>query len=505
VAPQPTAIPDPGQLIQGLASIDIPSIDPGAPVADPAIGATGDDNAEPQPFDPLASEAGVVAATQNAVSAMVIAAGVAAAAAAAARASSSRARRLEDSADSAEDAEVTELEVAHDNLTLDKAHWGDKLAIFALPFMTFLDRRSHRAAERIAPVSPLIAKIINDAAYLRALFGSLTLITPIAAGIIAAFAATTQTDVILTPSWQALLAIAILGIFDASAGFVAALTFTVGSIIAVGHLPGSSEIRTLMGIMVVAIGPALLTTAFRTLRKHAANDAASWWERLADFAIAPFMAGWSMAAMISTLPSLAGFTLAVANHVNDFALAIAAAAIIRVALEEFTARYYPARLNRINPDEIPDAPLGQKAFALAVKFGIWVFLGNALIGPSWQVWVGSFLFLAPAILSWFADRFPNSPFLWRVLPSGVPGLALSLGIGALTTSLVGAALGANPSLAAWSFVILALPLLALSILGLFGRHGATEDEEKPAKRFTWLYRIGGVVMLVVTLKLAGVI
>jgi hypothetical protein len=115
------------------------------------------------------------------------------------------------------------------------------------------------------------------------------------------------------------------------------------------------------------------------------------------------------------------------------------------------------------------------------------------------------LFLAPAILSWFADRFPNSPFLWRVLPSGVPGLALSLGIAALTTSLVGAALGANPSLAAWSFVILALPLLALSILGLFGRHGATEDEEKPAKRFTWLYRIGGVVMLVVTLKLAGVI
>ena len=212
-----------------------------------------------------------------------------------------------------------------------------------------------------------------------------------------------------------------------------------------------------------------------------------------------------MAAMISTLPSLAGFTLAVANHVNDFALAIAAAAIIRVALEEFTARYYPARLNRINPDEIPDSPLSQKAFALAVKFGIWVFLGNALIGPSWQVWVGSFLFLAPAILSWFADRFPNSPFLWRILPSGVPGLALSLGIAALTTSLVGAALGANPSLAAWSFVILPLPLLALSILGLFGRHGATEDEEKPAKRFTWLYRIGGVVMLVVTLKLAGVI
>jgi hypothetical protein len=40
---------------------------------------------------------------------------------------------------------------------------------------------------------------------------------------------------------------------------------------------------------------------------------------------------------------------------------------------------------------------------------------------------------------------------------------------------------------------------------MFGRHGRDDDDLKPAQRNVWIYRIGGVLMLVVTLKLAGVI
>ena len=313
----------------------------------------------------------------------------------------------------------------------------------------------------------------------------------------------------MTPPWALLLTIAVLGIFDASAGFAAATTFIVGSMITVavqtGNFVSLSQLRTLMGVMVIAIGPALLTTAFRTLRKHPAFDFNAWWERITDLAIAPFMAGWSVAAMVSVLPALAGTTLPVANHVNDFAFFIAIAALVRTGLEEFTARYFPARLNTINPDEIPEPLMAQKILGLAVKYAIWIFVSGALIGSGWQIWVGSALFLFPTLLGWFSEKFPNVPVLWRILPGGVPGLALSLVVATLTTSLVGAWLGATPALAEWSFVILPLPLLVLSLLGLFGRHGQTPDEEKPAKRNKWIYRIGGLVMLFVTLKLAGVI
>jgi hypothetical protein len=265
----------------------------------------------------------------------------------------------------------------------------------------------------------------------------------------------------------------------------------------------------MMGIMLIAVGPGMLATAFRTIRKDAASDARSWWERATDFAVAPFMAGWSVSAMVAGMPALAGLTLDAANHVADFALFIALATVIRVLLEEFAARAFPYRLNRINPDEIPDPSNLQKGIVLVIKYGIWVFIGGALIGPSWQVWVGSALFVFPTVLSWYQDRFPNSPAIWRVLPTGIPGLALTLFISSATTATVGAILGSTPELAQWAFLILPMPLLVLSLLGMFGRHGKISRRGKEEERFSQkndlVYRVGGVLMLVITLKLAGVI
>jgi hypothetical protein len=389
--------------------------------------------------------------------------------------------------------------------------------MFAIPFITFFDRRSHNASERIANYSPFFAKLINDGAYLRAMLGTFSTLAPIAAAIIAlAAVAENATEIaagdyskIITPAWTFLLAIAMLGAFDAAAGFTGAMVYIIGSIITVGHVPDTGEVRTMMGIMLVAVGPALLTTGFRSIRKQAAFDFNARWERVVDFVIAPFMAGWSVSAMVSGLPALAGLTLDAANHVNDFALGVGLAILIRVALEELAARGYPARLNKINPDEIPDPSLIQKTIVLFIKYGVWVFIGGALIGPSWQVWVGSALFVFPTVVGWFSDRFPNSPWLWRILPTGLPGLAFTLLVASVTAGTVGAVLGDNPNVGQWSFLILPMPLLILTALGWFGRHGVVDadgnEEERPGKRNKWVYRIGGIVIFIVTLRLAGVI
>jgi hypothetical protein len=84
---------------------------------------------------------------------------------------------------------------------------------------------------------------------------------------------------------------------------------------------------------------------------------------------------------------------------------------------------------------------------------------------------------------------------------------VSLVIASGTTAIVGGILGASPELAQWSFVLLPIPLLLLSILGLFGRHGKNPDDDRPIKTHKWryVYRLGGIIMLVVTLRLAGVI
>jgi hypothetical protein len=465
----------------------------------PGIGATGDDT-KLEPFNPLGSPESIAAMVGILISAMAAAAAAAAAAAGAGSSSSSSKSESEEG-----DEDLSELEVAHDQIELVEENWGDKLSWFKSRWLTFLDKLTHDLTLLLAPISPLLAKVINDGAYLRALLGSTTLLLPIAGVGLALTAVIQNGGEVFAPTWYLMLAIAVLGLFDAFAGFAATLVFLVGSIIAAGQLPDLSQIRTLMGVMIIAIGPAMLATAFRTLRKEPARDLDSWWERLADLAIAPFMAGWSVMTMVSVMPAISGLTLNMAIHVTEFGLAIAIAAALRVLLEEGSARYFPARLNKINPTELPDSPLVQKAVALLIRYGIWVVLSGAIVGFGWQAFVGSALFLLPTIIGWYQDKFPNVPLIWRILPTGVPGLAFTILVASSTSALLAIWLGATPAYAEFSFVLIPLPLLLLSILSMFGREGATPDELRPGKRNRWVYRLGGVAMLLVTLNLTGII
>lgn len=92
------------------------------------------------------------------------------------------------------------------------------------------------------------------------------------------------------------------------------------------------------------------------------------------------------------------------------------------------------------------------------------------------------------------------------MPNGVPGLAFTLVVASVTTQVVAAWFGATPDLVLWSFALLPIPMLLLSVLHILGREGLP-DEVRWIKRpgLVWLYRIGGVLMLLLTMKLAGVI
>ena len=210
--------------------------------------------------------------------------------------------------------------------------------------------------------------------------------------------------------------------------------------------------------------------------------------------------------MISTLPALAGTTLAVANHVNDFALAVAFTIAVRVVLEEVVARYFPDRLNTLHPTEVAERHTGQRWISVALRLAVFIFVTAALMGNDWRTWLGSALFVAPTIIGWYRDKFPNYPWLWRILPNGVPGLALTLVVASLTTQARAAGCGSAPDRVLWACARLPIAMLVLNILHIIGRHGLDGEVcwiRRPG--LVWLYRIGGIVMLLVTMKLAGVI
>ena len=504
------ALKDPGAAISALLSAAFapPTIitDPSAAVANPAIGASGDDSAPVVAFDPLGSPESIAALSGALVMAVSLAGGVAAATAGGSASSSTGGEGAagSDAGSSDSGAELDGLEASEDVLTIERRAWGDKLPIFGSALFTFLDRFSHDAAIKAARFSPMFAKLIIDGAYLRAMAGSLSLILPVAALTLAVVSANANHGQVLPPPWGLFLAIALIGVFDAFAGFVGAVTFIAISLLTAHQHIEAPQLRMMFGVLFISMGPALLMTAFRALRKDTAPGFVGVWDRATDFVIAPVMAGVSVTTAVTVMPALAGLTLPVANHVQAFGIFVAVAAMARVLLEEFSTKAFPARLDSINPSSLPASPVVQQWAALIVSYGMWVFLTGAISGEVWQVYVGSFFFLLPTILGKFSDKFPNSVVLWRLMPQGMPGLVFTLFVSAASAMIVMAFIGANPAFASWNMILLPLPLLIISILGLLGRHGATEDEVRLSQRSPILFRIGGLVILVIALRLMGI-
>jgi hypothetical protein len=141
-----------------------------------------------------------------------------------------------------------------------------------------------------------------------------------------------------------------------------------------------------------------------------------------------------------------------------------------------------------------------------MRLFIFIFVTAAFMGNVWQVWVGSIIFILPNILSWFSDRFPNSPLLWKILPQGVPALALTLIVSSFSAGVISGWLEGNPEYPQYLFMLLPIPVFLIGLLGMFGREGK-DGEERPimAPKLRWVYRIGGIGMLALTMNLAGVL
>lgn len=499
------ALKDPAAAVSALlaAAFAPPTIitDPTAAVANPAIGASGDDSAPVVAFDPLGSPESIAALSGALVMAVSLAGGVAAATSRGGSAGSSS----EVSASGGEEgAELESLEASEDTLTITRSAWGDKIPLLSTVPLTFLDKWSHDSAIKASKFSPMFAKLMIDGAYLRAMTGSMALILPIATVVLAVVSASDNQGQLLPPPWVLFLAIALIGVFDAFAGFAGAIVFIAMSLISAQEPIQSSDLRMYFGVLFISIGPALLMTAFRALRKDTAPGFIGVWDRATDFVIAPVMAGVSVTTAVTVLPALAGLTLPVANHVAAFGIFVALAAMVRVLLEELATKGFPQRLDTINPSRLEQPSAGQQFVSLLASYGMWVFLTGALSGEVWQVYVGSFFFLLPTILAKFSDNFPNSVVLWRLMPQGMPGLVFTLLVSAASAMIVMAFIGANPAFAAWNMILLPLPLLAISLLGLLGRHGATEDEVRFSQRNPLLFRLGGVLILVVALRMMDV-
>ncbi|MBN9618488.1 MAG: hypothetical protein J0H43_01970 [Actinobacteria bacterium] len=362
---------------------------------------------------------------------------------------------------------------------------GDDSRSWRWPGTTRLDAISLRAPVRLGPLSPLAARIAIDASYLRAMFGSASMLLPLAGVAVGALALHSTSAQPLPPSVGLLTLLAVLGVFDAFAGFLAALVFVVGVTVA-GHLTTAVGVRTLLGLGVIWFAVPLIAGAARPLRRLPGRAVPELRARLADLTIGSLIGAWAVQKMIGALPGLAQRHLAITADAGWIALIVLATSATRMLLETLAAWLYPRRLSSVQPPSVPRSSPRQRIAASLLRTAVFMFVVVVFTGQHWQLWAGGALFLIPQLLSIYEDHFPNSTTLYRFYPRGLLKLVVMLFVGAAIGALVLDAVGHSSRAALNAFVLLALISLGFSIVELFARDG-TEPEEGWVR---WLAGIG---------------
>lgn len=366
---------------------------------------------------------------------------------------------------------------------------GDQSRTWQLPGQEKMDAWSLSVPVWLATRSPLTARILADGSYLRAIFSTAWTLLVLAGGCLGLVAAHQTNGVPIAPSVGLTTALLVIAIFDAAAGAAGVLGFLLGMFIWRGNdLSGVTTMRSFLGLAALWFAIPLIAAATRPFRRDTVAGSKYAWDRIADTVIGTLTAGWAVQKTIGGMPGLSGLDLSIAHHADKIALIAMIAVVSRVVVEEFSAWRYPLRLQAVEQGKMPFAGMGQRWFATGLRTVLFVFLAIAFIGNCWQLWVGAVLFLVPQLLSIYERKFPNSERLHGLLPGGIFKTLLMLIIGSVFAKLVFSILTNPDSMLRNGFILMTIPGLILSALGLFGHDG-------PDPKWTWPRQLLGVAIL----------
>jgi uncharacterized membrane protein len=363
---------------------------------------------------------------------------------------------------------------------------GDRSRTWQNPFTNESDHLFVAAAFKASGYSPLLARTLADGSYLRAILGSFAaFLYPIAVilGVAALINVGAQA---MAPALGIILAIVVIGILDAFAGFIAAAIFFLGVFIT-GHMGTRHELLTVAGLMVIFFAPALLASAVRPLRRLVSNGEEGW-ERITDYALAILLTGWAVEKMVNALNGLASVAIWSAVLVG-----------IRIALEDVSTYHYPVRLQTVTA-ELQDPDQYQKIISLMIKTFIFVMLAAPFVGFNIQLILGTALFVFPSIASMtFAKKLPKFPNIHWLIPKGAFKIVAMVFVGFVFANWVQGQFSNPQTFLKWSFVILTFPGIFFAILGWIAK--APEKSWRENRNGQIAYRILGVLVFLLVVQI----
>lgn len=374
---------------------------------------------------------------------------------------------------------------------------GDLSKTWQNPFTDESDSLFVTAAYKASGYSPLLARTVADGSYLRAILGSFAgFLYPISAllGLVALVNVGAQA---MAPALAIVLAIVVVGILDAFAGFIAAAIFFLGVFIT-GHMGTRHELLTDAGLMVIFFAPALLASAVRPLRRLVSNGEEGW-ERITDYALAILLTGWAVEKMVNALNGLASVQLAITFQATTIAIWSAVLVGIRIALEDIATYHYPVRLQTVTA-QLQEPDQYQKIISLMIKTFIFIMLAEPFVGFNIQLILGTALFVFPSIANMtFAKKLPKFPNIHWLIPKGAFKIVAMVFVGFIFSNWAQSQFSNPQTFLKWSFVVLTFPGIFFAILGWIAK--APETSWRANKNGKIAYRILGIVVFLLVVQI----
>jgi hypothetical protein len=434
-----------------------------------------------KPFNPKSEPKGVVDLAANAAAlAALMAAGAAA-----------RGRKKDDdkSGDNAGDGEDRGSgDVAGTDVNFNSTDVDDAEDSIEPRTAKWLDRWSVHSPHRLVGKSPLLARLVIDGTYLRSLLGIFWLALPIAGVVIGLLSAINTDFNIVMPSLALLVAILVVGIFDALSGLLGVLVFAIASGIG-GGFNSSDSIRGMLGLCAFSFGVPLIATASRPFFR-ASDGTTQIWNRSVDFVLVTLFGAWAAGGMFGSLPGLTGHKPDFAGRgdlIQGIALALL---VVRFGLEYLARHSTSARFKSIHANELAEPSVMQKVLSICGRSGVFAFVAVVFIGNNWALWVGTALYGVPKFIDLITDNFPNFARLHRFLPRGIFKVVVIMLIARWWGTVVANSVTDPNQMIKVGFVLLGLPGLVAGIAGWFGREGGDWKSTK-------LSRVMGAVLLII--------
>jgi hypothetical protein len=370
-------------------------------------------------------------------------------------------------------------------LALVGAAVGDASRSWNLPLTDSFHDGLEKFSSKVARYSIILPRSIADGAWARAMFGSgaqLLWFAGIALGVISLVQTGFQAIPASTPL---LLAIMALGILDSMAGLLAWAVIFLGALFT-GHIREIADMRTAVGVALIAMTLSLLANYIRPLRRPKSTGWVHVFDRVTDYSIPPIVIAFGAAGMAKALNGLSGLEIISPEETLAIQIVAGVAVLARMGLEDLAVHLYPMRCAAVEIATPPPPSKPWRIAAIIARTVITILILSAFIGMSWFTFVLALLFAVPLVLRVWEEKLPNLPTLHRWTPRGLVKLTIVTIAGVFLATWIFKSESTAAMLPAIMGVLM-LPTAFLSIVDTFARSGGVWGG-------VWVKRVAGIAL-----------